>query len=183
MGVSSSTVFLALQLEGLGVNGGRADLKGGLGANLRGRGCGGAAKQGVNPRQQFPDAEGLGDVIIGAEVEPDHLVEFLAFGGEHQDGRGDFLRAKLLADVVAAQARQHDIQHDQRGAVLLDGFDRLVSAVADGHVEPVALQDFLQAEEDVRVVFNDKNFCLHRNLWQALASSGDSRGPTVGAVV
>jgi hypothetical protein len=40
--------------------------------------------------------------------------------------------------------------------VLFDGIHRLVPAVADRHVEPVALQDFLKAEENVRVVFNDK---------------------------
>jgi hypothetical protein len=39
--------------------------------------------------------------------------------------------------------------------VFPDGVNGLVTAIADCHVEPVALEDFLQAEEDVRVVFND----------------------------
>ena len=63
--------------------------------------------------QQFADAEGLGDVIIRAEVQSDDFVDFLAFGGEHQDGRRDFFGAELFADVVTARAGQHDIQDDQ----------------------------------------------------------------------
>ena len=72
----------------------------------------GAAEQGVNSRQQFAHPEGLGDVIIGAKVKPDDLVNFLALGSEHQDGCGDLFRAKLFADVIAAQARKHHIQHN-----------------------------------------------------------------------
>jgi hypothetical protein len=126
-----------------------------LGRSFCHRGAGGAAKEGVDAGEQFAHAEGLGEVIIGAEIEADDLVNLLAFGREHQDGQGNLLCAELFADLVAAEARQHHVEQEQAGTVLAHGLEGLIAAAADGDVEPVTLQDFLQAEEDVWVIFND----------------------------
>ena len=45
-----------------------------------------AAQGTIDAQDQFAGAERLGDVIIGAELEADDLVNFLGFRGEHNDG-------------------------------------------------------------------------------------------------
>ena len=121
----------------------------------------GAAEQGVDARQQLADAERFGDVIVRAEVEADDFVDLLALGREHEDGRGDLSGAEFLADVVAAFAGQHHVEHDEGGPMFRDGIDGLISAIADGDLKPIAPQHFLQTQQDVRVVFHNQYFCFH----------------------
>ena len=56
-----------------------------------------AAQHRAQPGQQLARAEGLGHVVVGAELEADHAVGLVALGGEHEDGD-----AALVADAPAA---------------------------------------------------------------------------------
>src|SRR5262245_12038705 len=47
-----------------------------------------AAQERLDPGHQFHEAERLGHIIIGADLQPDHFVDLLAAGGEHDDWRG-----------------------------------------------------------------------------------------------
>ena len=51
------------------------------------------------PRHQLPEAEGLGHVIVGPDLQSQHLVNFLRLGGKHDDGGINFFHAKLLANL------------------------------------------------------------------------------------
>jgi len=46
---------------------------------------GGMAQGDANPRQQFSNAKGLGQVVVGSGVEGPHLVVFLAARGQNDD--------------------------------------------------------------------------------------------------
>jgi hypothetical protein len=64
-------------------------------SGARGRGCSaGAAQHGLDPRQKDVEVERLGDVIVGAELEPEHLVELAAARGE-EDYWGGEVRLEL----------------------------------------------------------------------------------------
>src|SRR6478752_3879818 len=58
----------------------------------------GAAEQGPHARAELPDRERLGDVVVGAELEADDLVELVVAGGQHDD-RHRAPGAELLADL------------------------------------------------------------------------------------
>src|SRR5690606_21419475 len=47
----------------------------------------GAPEQRSHAREHLTDGEGLGDVVVGAGVEPADLVALLAARGEHHDAR------------------------------------------------------------------------------------------------
>ncbi len=117
----------------------------------------------------------LGHVIVGPKLQAHDLVQFLALGREHEDGGGELPGAKLLANVVAAHPGQHDVEHDQPGAVPGAGLHRLVAAVAHGNLETVALEHFFQAQQDVRVVFHDEDFGFHFFQVHALAPAATGR--------
>ena len=70
------------------------------------------AQERPHPASELPDREGLRDVVVGAELEPEHLVELVVAGGEHDD-RHFALGAQALADLEAVELRQHDVEHDQ----------------------------------------------------------------------
>lgn len=47
-----------------------------------------APQQDADAGQQFGDAEGFGEVVVGAGIEGFNLDAFFGAGGEHQDGNG-----------------------------------------------------------------------------------------------
>src|SRR5581483_7132816 len=75
-------------------------------------GVGAAAQHRANAGDQLARGVRLGDVVVGAEFQPDDLVD-LAVAGRHHDHRHTGFRPKLLAHVGAAHPRQHQVQqHD-----------------------------------------------------------------------
>ena len=69
----------------------------------------------TDARLQFTHAERLGEVVIGAAVEPDDDVGLGVAGGEHQDGRvGVGTRGPHgAAQRDAVEAGQHHVEHEQ----------------------------------------------------------------------
>src|SRR6266404_1293288 len=51
-----------------------------------------AAQNGLHASEEFPDGEGFGDIVVGAEFESHNLVDFLAARRKHDDGHRWALR-------------------------------------------------------------------------------------------
>ena len=66
----------------------------------------------LNPGDQLPHAEGLGDVIVRAQLQAQDLVHLVAFGGKHDDGgiRRGGSALQTAANLHAVNTGQHDIQ-------------------------------------------------------------------------
>ena len=62
---------------------------------------------------QFLNGKGLREVVVGAGIQPLHLLVELGAGGENQDGRGHLLLAQGLEDVEAGHPRQHEVENNQ----------------------------------------------------------------------
>src|SRR5438445_374749 len=116
----------------------------------------GATEHRVYSCQDLANREGLRDVVVGAQLEPDDLVDLGVLGRDDDDRHAAAL-AKRAAEVEAAHARQHQVEEDEirtggagsaqtRGTVrgLLDGEARGGEVV-------------LQHVADALVVFNDQN--------------------------
>ena len=84
---------------------------------------------------QFAEPERFGHISGGPELEPEHNVEFGVDGTDHDDGhRRDVLEAP--ADFGPVDARQHQVEQDDVGPLLLEGLDTLPSVLGDPDVEP-----------------------------------------------
>ena len=59
-----------------------------LGAGARGKLSVGPAERGVHAGEELAEGEGLDDVVVGAQLEPEHLVHLLVARGHHEDGQG-----------------------------------------------------------------------------------------------
>ncbi len=121
-----------------------------------------AAQQRMHAGGQLAQAKRLGHVVVGTQVQADDLVNLLAFGGEHQDQSFVVFGAKLLADVVSAQARQHNVEHDERGTVLLHGGEGLIASRTGRYRKAFAGKQLDQAKADIGVIFDDQNFYRRR---------------------
>ena len=78
-----------------------------------------AAQHGFDAGHEFARAEGLGDVIVGAEFKAENAVGFAALRGQKDDrdrGKACGL-ANLAAEFEAVFARNHDVEEEERGTL------------------------------------------------------------------
>jgi hypothetical protein len=122
-----------------------------------GGGHGLAAQHGMDARHQLARVEGLGQIVVGADFQPDDAIHFVALGGQHDDGDRVGRTAQAAADGEAVFARQHQVEHDQ---VVQLALQRAIHALGIRHgldreplVGEVALEQLAQAQ----VVIDDKN--------------------------
>ncbi len=62
-----------------------------------------ATEDRLDPGQQLPDREGLGHVVVSADVQPENLVDLLAPGRQDENRDAAAVFADLATDLVTAQ--------------------------------------------------------------------------------
>src|SRR4051794_28308391 len=127
-----------------------------VGCRGRGGGRGGAAQHGADAGRDLAGAERLDDVVVGAELEPDHAVGLLAAGGQHDD-RHLRLAPDLAADVVARAVGEHEVEQDEVGA---DGRRLLESGgggAGDLEMEALAREGLGEGLRDGRLVLDQED--------------------------
>ena len=101
---------------------------------------GAAAQQRAQPGREHHVGEGLGHVVVSAEIEPVGLVVLAVLGGQDEHRHPVPFGPEPLAYLVAGQAGQHQVEH--HGVVLaLPGQVQAVHAVmGDVDDEPLGGQ-------------------------------------------
>ena len=94
------------------------------------------AQHRLDAGEQLTAGVGLGDVVVGADLQPDDLVDLAVLGGEH-DHRHARALAQRAADVDAGEAGQHEVQQHQVGAAAVELLQRVGAGL--GHRDLVAL--------------------------------------------
>jgi hypothetical protein len=111
----------------------------------------------ANPGQQLARAEGFHNVVVGANLEQQHLVHFFADGAQNNHGRLEIGRPHLLANLGAAHTRQTQIHQHQirlhRQGALKTG---LPIRHEDGR-KSLLLQHDAYGVAQAFIVVNDKN--------------------------
>ena len=132
--------------------------------HLRQRGALRAPEQRAGAGHQLVRAEGLGDVVVRAELEPDDAIGFLRARREHDDGNGVRFRvgADRAADFEAVDLRQHQVEDEQVGWMGGDGRQRV--AARRNHLRREACLAQIARDEisDIPVVFHDEHSGGHR---------------------
>ena len=143
--------------------------------------CRGAAQERTHAAAELPDREGLRDVVVGAELEPEHLVELVVAGGEHDD-RHRALRAKAAADLESVDFWQHDVEDDEVDGLLAEAAQRLVAVAGLDDPVPVPLERVREKRLD-RVLVVDEQDGRGRlgHLWLTRPQRGRAGllGPTI----
>ena len=112
-----------------------------------------AAQQGGDAGQQLVDAERLGEVVVGAQVEGPHLV-LLAPPGRHHDDPDRGVGPDVAAQVEAVGAGQHQVEQDEVGLVVAHQVDDVLAGAGDEHGEAADQQVGPDQVDDVAVVLD-----------------------------
>ena len=128
---------------------------------------GAPAQDRAQPRQQLARAEGLGEVIVGAELESDDAIGLLAARGEHQDreiGSGPHAATHLEAIEIG----EHHVE-DQGVDPAARGAREPARAVATRrHLETRRAEILGEHRGEALVVFDDQDALGHASLaWRA----------------
>ena len=121
------------------------------------------AQDGLDARQQLGPAERLGDVVVGADLEPDDAVDLVALRRQ-DDHRGRHpLASQDAEDLDAAHARQHDVQQDEVEALAAGGLERRLAVGGGRHLVALSRQVEGQRLAQGRVVLDEEEAASHRS--------------------
>ena len=143
-----------------------------------------APHRGPDPRDELAEAERLGHVVVGADLEPDDGVDLGVPRGDHDD-RDLRPRPDLAADVDSRHLRQHDVEQHERGPDRIELRHRLGTVGRGLHDEALALQRDRQGITVRRLVVDDENgrrISHHASSDLGRDAGEDTRGGTVGPV-
>src|SRR5258708_5477812 len=118
-----------------------------------------AAHHGLHACGELLGAEGLGHVVVGADLQAAQDVLFLVARGEHDD-RGLGLVANAAADFEAVNLGQVAVEEDDVGAFAFPALQRLLAINGGEYVVSLAAQRVGHQIQKIDVVVNDQN--LHR---------------------
>src|SRR6185312_3443276 len=82
-----------------------------------------SSEVGADTGDQFADRERLGDVVVGAELEPRHLVGFGILGRDDDDRHGRLL-PDYPHDVETGELRKHEIKDHELRVRVMEPLDR-----------------------------------------------------------
>ena len=123
----------------------------------------------AHARQQLLDAEGLGEVVVGAQIEAVDLVLILPTRRQDDDGHGGEL-AHPLRDGKAIHPWHHDVEQHEIGGVRLDLFERRLPIAHRDHLIALELEVARDQPQDLGIVVGGQNRRLlrrHRSFSQS----------------
>ena len=117
----------------------------------------GAPQQGLDAAHQLAQAEGLGQVVVRAQLQADDLVHLLVARGQEQDRRLVARAAQPAQHLEAVDARQADVEDHEVGCVVRRELEAFFAVARDGDLVALLLECVLDAPRDGVFVLDDQN--------------------------
>src|SRR5262249_52832899 len=119
----------------------------------------GPTENGLDAEQELSHAEGLGHVVVGAELEADDAIDLLTARGQHHDRDRARRRVatELAADVGARAVGQHEVEDHEVGQALLGRLQTFTGPPRELHLVPCLAQIEIEHIAQIRLVLDDKN--------------------------
>jgi hypothetical protein len=138
------------------------------------------AEDRLHPRDELARRERLGQIVVGADLEPDDAIGLLVARGEHED-RHLRAHADVAADLEAVLARQADVEQHHPDLVALELDERLLAGPHPDDAVAVAREVAADELSDRGLVFDEENGPRHcppkgiRRTWRARGRRGRRR--------
>ena len=118
----------------------------------------GAPQQRAHARDHFVGAERLGDVVVGAQLEPDDAIRLFGPGREHddRDARRARVTAQRAAYLQAVEAGEHQVEQQQVGQRAAHRRQDFRAGVKHVHGKAGAPEAVAEQVRDVVVVLDDQ---------------------------
>ena len=115
---------------------------------------GAAPQQRPQPGGQHDVGERLGQVVVGAQVEPVRLVVLAVLGRQDEDRDPVLLGPQPLAHLVAGQPGQHQVEDDRVVGALPGEMEPVVAVEGEIDREALGLQPALHRAREPPFVFH-----------------------------
>jgi hypothetical protein len=126
---------------------------------------------GADAGEQFLDAEGLGDVVVGASVEGLDLA-LLVLANRQNDDRSLMTGADGAADFDAAHFGHHEVGDDEVGNPVVEDAQAFFGVIGGAHVEALCGECGAEDAGDLRLIVDDEDAVGHRSVpWQLTSSA------------
>ena len=102
-------------------------------------------EQRMDAGDQFTNAERLRHVIVGTDLQTQHLVHFLSPFRQHEDWNIDAVVSQIAANIYAILVRQNQIENDQVNVFSLGNGETSGAGGAGENIEVFCLQNFLNS--------------------------------------
>src|ERR1700722_12621679 len=138
-------------------------------------GCGASAPQDTaHPGQELSGVERLGDVIVGADFQPDDAIYGFAAGGHHDDGNVA-ARARIATQGQAVLSRQVQVQYNQINTVRIEGREHR-RPIARGEDQITRLGELLRHQyPQLLVILDDEDGLMRRTRYARLGLPSQPR--------
>ena len=138
---------------------------------------GAAPQHRADARQKLAQLGGLGEIVVGAELQPHDPVDRARRGGQHDDRNvaGLLQEADQRKPVLL---RHVEVEHDEVGLGLLNRGAKRFSAVAEGDVEAVHLQVVADHVAGGGLVVDHEDVLLLGHCASASSRSGNAIAKT-----
>jgi hypothetical protein len=114
-------------------------------------------QEGVDPGKKDRVLKGFAQVVVGADVEPLHLVKLTLLRGQDHERRVDAGGAQILADAEAVSLRQHQVQHDDVVLAAQTFGESGLTVTAQLYRETFILDEVSDRSSKVVVIFDDQH--------------------------
>src|SRR5262245_19503773 len=117
-----------------------------------------APQESADAGEELPWIERLGEIVVGAHLEPHHLVHIFALGGEHDHGQGGTVGegADPAAYLEAVHAGEHDVEEHDVGPALVEDGETPRAVARQGHVDLVLAQVFRHEGAEAGIVVDQQ---------------------------
>src|SRR5690554_4811314 len=115
-----------------------------------------AAQYGLDAGHQLTGVERLGQVVVGAQLQPLDTAGFVALGGEHDDRGAVALLAQALAGLEPILAGQHQVEHYQRVELAIQQPVHLCGVLDGAHAVTLFAEKTLQQTAQPGIVVDDE---------------------------
>ncbi|MCY1179660.1 hypothetical protein D9M73_200690 [compost metagenome] len=116
-----------------------------------------AAQHGLDPRQQFARVERLGQVVVGAQLQPLDAAALVALGGEHDDRDLVALLAQTATGGQAVLAGHHQVEHHQLEQLAGQQAVHLLGVLHRAHTVALLVEETFQQATQACVVIDHKD--------------------------
>ena len=116
-----------------------------------------APGQTAHPRLQLLQMKGLDQIVVGAAVQPFHLVADSAAGGENQHTGFPVLLPQRFQQIHAIPSRQVQIQQKQVVLLRQQPVQRGIAVIAGIHLVALLLQAFDKRVAQCPLVLHNQN--------------------------
>ncbi len=117
-----------------------------------------AAHDRADPGNQLARGERLGDIVVRAGFQPAHAVVLCFARGEQDDGNvcGFLGAAQAAADLDAAGALDHPVEHDQIGHLFAGQQQRLVAIGGGDDIVAFGLEAEFEQFGECRIILDEE---------------------------